>query len=68
MSVKRMTVVERRNRRLADCPNVKAHVKGEPDGYNQWHDWAARMGKTHRQTRCDGCGLYAIWTRRGSGT
>lgn len=58
---KRSTVVEQRNRKLANCPNVAEHVKGEPDGYNAWHDWAQRMGKTHTQLKCDGCGLYAIW-------
>lgn len=32
-----------------------------PAGYLAWHDWAKRMSRTHRQVRCAGCGLYAIW-------
>ena len=32
-----------------------------PDGYCAWHDWAMKMGKTHRQIRCDRCGLFKIW-------
>jgi hypothetical protein len=39
------------------------HTEG-PEGYNHWHDWAARMGQTHRQLRCAGCGLYKIWVRK----
>lgn len=33
-----------------------------PEGYLQWHAWAETMSKTHRQEKCGGCGLYAIWT------
>ena len=33
-----------------------------PEGYMQWHAWAARMNRTHRQIKCEGCGLWAIWT------
>ncbi|MDQ1053196.1 hypothetical protein QE394_001124 [Arthrobacter sp. SORGH_AS 212] len=36
------------------------HMEG-PEGYNQWFAWAARMGRTHYQLRCGGCGLYKIW-------
>lgn len=32
-----------------------------PEGYIQWHAWAEEMGKTHKQRKCQGCGLYAIW-------
>lgn len=41
------------------CPNVAEHVYG-PDGYIQWHAWAQKMSKTHRQTRCPGCGFWLI--------
>lgn len=42
------------------CPNVEDHTTC-PEGYIQWHDWAERMSKTHKQRECPGCGLYAIW-------
>lgn len=43
-----------------DCPQADKHTP-RPDSYVGWHHWAARMARTHRQIRCDGCGLYAIW-------
>jgi len=42
------------------CPNAENHTE-EPEGYLQWHAWADRKSKTHRQIKCWGCGLYAIW-------
>lgn len=33
----------------------------DPSGYLQWHAWAERMAKTHKQRQCKGCGLWAIW-------
>ena len=45
------------------CPNYWAHTHG-PDGYFAWHEWAEEMQKTHRQRKCPGCGLFAIWTPR----
>ena len=50
--------------RRATCPNQNAHVKDAPSGYLQWHAWAERKAKTHTQSKCPGCGLYLIWTRR----
>jgi len=35
-----------------------------PQGYLQWHDWAERKSRRHKQVRCPGCGLYAIWVRK----
>lgn len=32
-----------------------------PDGYLAWHEWAEKKSKTHRQIKCEGCGLYKIW-------
>jgi hypothetical protein len=29
-----------------------------------WHMWAMQKGKTHRQTRCDECGLFKIWVEK----
>jgi hypothetical protein len=29
--------------------------------YLGWHAWARKMSKTHKQIRCSGCKLYAIW-------
>lgn len=44
-------------------PNCQPHTP-EPTGYFAWHEWAERMTKTHKQIRCPGCGLWAIWTPR----
>jgi hypothetical protein len=41
------------------CPNAAEHTYG-PDGYIQWHAWAGRMSKTHKQTKCKGCGYWLI--------
>lgn len=49
--------------REAICPDIEDHTWC-PEGYIQWHDWAEKMSKTHRQRRCAGCGLYAIWEPR----
>lgn len=59
----------KRNRRPPEppCPNMMDHTDG-PDGYLQWHDWARRMSKNHRQSKCAGCGLYKIWTPRQKAT
>ena len=35
-----------------------------PDGYIGWHDWAAQKSKTHRQIRCESCGLYSVWVEK----
>lgn len=32
-----------------------------PSGYLAGHAWAEKMSKTHKQTRCPACGLWAIW-------
>jgi hypothetical protein len=42
------------------CPRVADHSP-EPRGYLQWHEWAREKSKTHRQVKCKGCGLFAIW-------
>lgn len=48
---------------LQSCPQIEQHTSC-PDGYTQWHDWAASMAyKGYRQRRCEGCGLYAIWRK-----
>lgn len=43
-----------------DCPRKELHTPC-PEGYLQWHAWADKMSKTHKQVRCPGCGLWAIW-------
>jgi hypothetical protein len=37
-----------------------------PRGYNRWHEWARRMAKTHKQTRCRVCGLWEVWVPRAA--
>jgi hypothetical protein len=46
--------------REALCPHFEDHIPC-PEGYIQWHAWAEEMGKTHKQRKCPGCGLYQIW-------
>ncbi len=47
------------------CPN--AHTP-QPEGYLDWHSWAAQASKKHRQIQCLGCGLYAVWVSKVPGT
>lgn len=47
------------------CPNAAAHTPG-PKGYIAWFNWADEMARTHRQRRCDGCGLLVIWEPKGA--
>lgn len=42
------------------CPHFEDHTP-QPEGYIQWHAWAAFMSKTHKQRRCTGCDRYEIW-------
>jgi hypothetical protein len=49
--------------RSADCSRFHDHTLA-PEGYIQWHAWAKRMNRTHRQIKCAGCGLWAIWIPR----
>lgn len=48
------------NYKARECPNQSAHTDC-PEGYLDWHSWAERMSKTHRQVRCPDCGLFSIW-------
>jgi hypothetical protein len=43
-----------------NCPNIEKHTAC-PTGYLQWHEWARRMSRTHRQRKCTTCGFYAEW-------
>lgn len=42
------------------CPHFEDHTPS-PEGYLNWQAWAAKMAKTHKQRKCEGCGRYAIW-------
>lgn len=44
----------------SDCPNKDEHTPC-PDGYVERSEWFAKMGKTHKQTKCPDCGRFAIW-------
>lgn len=35
-----------------------------PEGYVEWHSWAERKAKTHKQVKCKSCGLYEIWSKK----
>ena len=45
------------------CPNHENHTKC-PDCCLEWQEWAKLMDKTHKQVKCQRCGLWAIWVRR----
>lgn len=50
-----------------DCPRSDLHTPC-PTGYTNWHAWAStRHARGSTQSRCPGCGKYAIWSpeRRG---
>lgn len=42
------------------CPHFEDHTES-PSGYLQWHAWAEKMARTHRQVKCGGCGKWSIW-------
>ena len=42
------------------CPNAAKHTP-HPKGYVDHATWGYEMLRTHRQVRCAGCGLWAIW-------
>lgn len=42
------------------CAEVDQHTPA-PEGYIEWHAWARRMSRTHKQVRCPGCKLFTIW-------
>jgi hypothetical protein len=44
----------------SECPLADMHTPA-PVGYRNWHDWAERMSKTHKQAMCKGCRRYVIW-------
>lgn len=50
-----------------DCELVATHTHG-PSDYMSAHAWAEGMLEDgYSQTRCAGCGLYVIWTKREPG-
>ncbi len=59
---------------LRPCPNQAEHGRStcpgrtnhEPASYLAWHEWAARMAKSHTQHRCPGCGYWRVWRPRES--
>lgn len=53
-------LAELARRGVDPCPQAEIHTPCPP-GYIAWHEWAGMMSKTHRQQRCRGCGLYAVW-------
>jgi hypothetical protein len=45
-----------------ECPRAELHTPCPP-GYVEFFEWAAQMSyRRSRQSRCPGCGLYAIWS------
>jgi hypothetical protein len=48
------------------CQNYSAHTP-TPDGFYDLVEWVDKKSKTHDQTRCYGCGLYAVWVPKADG-
>ncbi len=46
-------------KKIEACPDKDKHEYG-PENYVEWHDWAEKKCKTHKQLKCK-CGLYVIW-------
>lgn len=42
------------------CPRFLDHTP-MPEDYVMRSEWADEKAKTHRQVRCVGCNLFAIW-------
>ena len=49
--------------RLTDRLICKRKNYGEPEGYLNWHEWAEKKAKTHKQVRCKECGKYHLRDR-----
>ena len=52
---------------LADRQPCSDSHTPSPPGYLDWHAWAERMAKTHKQQRCPECNLWAIWVPKQTG-
>lgn len=50
-------------KKAEDCPDVRKHTK-TPSGYIQFHEWAEKKSKTHKQIKCPTCGFWAIWVKK----
>lgn len=42
----------------------KCNHTDQPTTYREWHQWAKKKSKTHRQYKCPHCGLWAIWMEK----
>lgn len=45
-------------------PREECRHTPAPTGYVEWHNWAEKKSKTHRQERCPNCGRWAVWVKR----
>lgn len=48
------------------CRYASRHTKC-PSGYIDWHEWAEKKSRRHKQTICPGCKRFKIWVRRKKG-
>lgn len=46
---------------MENCPDAAKLHTPSPSGYIQWHNWAEKKMRTHRQRHCPTCGRLAIW-------
>lgn len=45
------------------CAACKRKQARQPEGYVEWHAWAERKSRTHRQVQCPECG-YFVWVKK----
>jgi predicted RNA-binding Zn-ribbon protein involved in translation (DUF1610 family) len=49
------------------CPHCGQKGKGYrrgPVGYVEWMEWAEKLGRTHEQEECPGCGRLTVWRKK----
>lgn len=50
-------------------PRTTCQDHNHPElSYAASFEWAAKKGKTHRQIKCQECGLYKIWVPKNRRT
>jgi len=48
-------------KRKTDTKDCSPNHTPCPSDYFSWQEWAKKKFATHRQIKCDVCGLYAVW-------
>ncbi len=46
------------------CGHTGTGYRSEPESVVDWHIWADRMNRTHRQQPCPHCQKLTIWVKK----